>query len=61
MAWVAAMAWVPSLALELLHAVSVGKKNKNKKEKTRSSHSGTVEMNPVRNHEVAGSTPGLAQ
>ena len=27
----------------------------------RSSHCGAVEMNPTRNHEVAGSIPGLAQ
>ena len=27
----------------------------------RSSHCGATEMNPNRNHEVAGSTPGLAQ
>ena len=27
----------------------------------RSSHCGTAEMNPPRNHEVAGSIPGLAQ
>ena len=26
-----------------------------------SSHSGTVETNPTRNHEVAGSIPGLTQ
>ena len=26
-----------------------------------SSHSGSAETNPTRNHEVAGSTPGLAQ
>ena len=26
-----------------------------------SSHRGSAEMNPTRNHEVAGSTPGLAQ
>ena len=26
-----------------------------------SSHRGTVEMNPTRNHEVAGSIPGLTQ
>ena len=26
-----------------------------------SSHSGTVEMNPTRNHAVAGLIPGLAQ
>ena len=29
--------------------------------KIRSSHCGSVETNPTRNHEVAGSTPGLAQ
>ena len=29
--------------------------------KKRGSHSGTVEMNPTKNHEVAGSIPGLAQ
>ena len=28
---------------------------------TRSSHCGTVETNPTRNHEVSGSIPGLAQ
>ena len=28
---------------------------------TWSSHHGTGEMNPTRNHEVAGSIPGLAQ
>ena len=27
----------------------------------RSSHHGAAEMNPTRNHEVAGSNPGLAQ
>ena len=27
----------------------------------RSSHRGTAEMNPARNHEVAGLIPGLAQ
>ena len=26
-----------------------------------SSHCGTLEMNPTRNHEVAGSIPGLTQ
>ena len=31
------------------------------KEKDRSSHLGTAEMNPTRNHEVSGSIPGLAQ
>ena len=32
-----------------------------KKAKKESSHRGTVGMNPTRNHEVAGSIPGLAQ
>ena len=32
-----------------------------KKERKRSSHHGTAGMNPTRNHEVAGSIPGLAQ
>ena len=31
------------------------------KELERSSHRGTVETNPTRNYEVAGSIPGLAQ
>ena len=31
------------------------------KEKDRSSHCGTVETNPTRNHDVVGSIPGLAQ
>ena len=31
-----------------------------KKLKNRSSHRGAVETNPTRNHEVAGSIPGLA-
>ena len=29
--------------------------------KSRSSHRGSAETNPTRNHEVAGSMPGLAQ
>ena len=29
--------------------------------KKRSSHHGTAEKNPTRNHELAGSIPGLAQ
>ena len=32
-----------------------------KKLKIGSSHRGTVEINPTRNHEVTGSVPGLAQ
>ena len=31
------------------------------KKSTRGSHHGTVETNPIRNHEVAGLIPGLAQ
>ena len=31
------------------------------KSKIRTSHHGTAEMNPTRNHEVSGSIPGLAQ
>ena len=31
------------------------------KSRYRSSHCGVVEMNPTRNHEVAGSIPGLTQ
>ena len=37
------------------------KKRKKKKKKKRSSRHGAVETNPTRNHEVAGSIPGLAQ
>ena len=36
------------------------KKKKKKKSKQRSSRCGAAEMNPTRNHEVAGSIPGLA-
>ena len=32
-----------------------------KKRHMRRSHRGTAEMNPTRNHEVAGSIPGFAQ
>ena len=32
-----------------------------KKNKDRSSHRGATETNPMRNHEVAGLIPGLAQ
>ena len=32
-----------------------------KKSSTWSSHHGTAETNPTRNHEVAGTTPGLVQ
>ena len=36
-------------------------KNTTQKEKNGSSHGGTAEMNPTRNHEVANSIPGLTQ
>ena len=36
-------------------------KKKKKKKRSQSSCCGAVEMNPTRNHEVAGSIPGLAQ
>ena len=57
MAWVTTVARVQSLAQECPLAIGVTKKRK----KERSSHRGTVEMNPTRNYEVAGSIPGLAQ
>ena len=37
------------------------KKSGLKEQKSGSSRHGTAEMNPTRNHEVAGSIPGLAQ
>ena len=41
---------------------SIKKKKRRKKEKKlRSSHLGTAEMNPIRNHEVTGLTLGLIQ
>ena len=39
----------------------VAKEEKRKIRKGESSCHGTVETNPTRNHEVAGSIPGLAQ
>ena len=35
--------------------------SENKKQKDRSSHHGIAETSPTRNHEVAGSIPGLTQ
>ena len=34
---------------------------KKKRQKKRTSHCGTAETNPTRNHEIAGLIPGLAQ
>ena len=61
----AAAALIQPLAQELLYAVGVALKNKTKQNKKnlkgRESHRGTAETNPTRNHEVAGSIPGLVQ
>ena len=53
----AALPSVLSLAWEFLHGIGVVKKKKS----NRSSHNGAAEMNETRNHEVAGSIPGLTQ
>ena len=45
------------LVQELLYATGTAVK----KQTNRSSHHGTAETNPTRNHEVVGSIPGLAQ
>ena len=45
--------------LETLHASRQPKKRKEREKE--SSHPGSGETNPTRNHEVAGSIPGLAQ
>ena len=55
---------VQSLAWETPYATGVALKAKNKQTKKLgnwSSHRGAVEMNLTRNHEVAGSIPGLPQ
>ena len=46
------IAWEPPYA---------AKRQKHKQKKPGSSHHGTAETNPTRNHEVAGSIPGLTQ
>ena len=56
--WVNAVAWVQYLAQGFPYIVGIAK---NRKQRFRSSHGGVAEMNPTRNHEVAGSIPGLAQ
>ena len=65
--WPAAMALIRPLAWEPPYAASVGKKREKepvtniatftKNKKCRSSHRGTAEMNPTRNHEVLGAIP----
>ena len=76
-AQVSAVAWVQSLAWELLHATGAAKKkkkNQKKKSVNNKCWRGCVKknasrvpivaqwlMNPTRNHEVVGSIPGLAQ
>ena len=48
--------------IPLLSGISqLAQMEKKKNTWTGISHHGTVEMNPSRNHEVAGSIPGLAQ
>ena len=58
--FVAAAAWIQSVAQELPYAVGAAIK-KQKTTKKGSSHHGTVETNPTRNDEIAGLIPGLAQ
>ena len=52
------LAWEPPYAAGAAQEMA---KRQKKKKKDRSSHFGTVEKNPTRNCEVAGSIPGLAQ
>ena len=62
-AWATTVAWVRSLTCELPQAVGVTKKIKEigKLKKKGVSVMAKWLMNPTRNHEVVGSTPGLAQ
>ena len=69
------LAWEPpyasGAAQEIATTTTTDKKTKDKRQKKiiiikkkkniGSSHRGRAEMNPTRNHEVAGSIPGLAQ
>ena len=71
------LAWEPPYAVGVTLKKQNKKKTKNKKKEIgvsqvkqvelnfkmhfRSSHRGAVETNPTRNHEVAGSIPGLGQ
>ena len=66
-AWANAVAWIRSLAQEFPHAKGVAKITKfilfciNYFKIWWSSHCGTAETNPTRNHKAAGSIPGPAQ
>ena len=53
------LSWEPPYAAGA--ALGKAKRQKKKKVTLRSSRHGTAETNPTRNHEVAGSIPGLAQ
>ena len=61
------LAWEPPYAAGAAQEIATTKDKKTKKQKTKnkklsgSSHCGTVETNPTRNHEVASLIPGLAQ
>ena len=57
------MSQIRSLVQELPYTMGAEKKKKKEENylKGGSSHHGSVEINPSRNHEVAGSIPGLAQ
>ena len=60
-----ATAPIQSLAWELPYAMGAAPKSKTKQKNKKlvkwSSWRGSREVNPTRNHEVAGSMPGLAQ
>ena len=51
----------PSLGTSICHGSSPRKGKKDKKKKKKSYCRGSAETNLTRNHEVAGSIPGLAQ
>ena len=54
-AWVASEKWVQTTAQELPCATGAAQNKR-----SRSSYHGAAEADPTRNHEVAGSIPGLA-
>jgi len=53
--------WIPGLKGEGFSCSYKHGKERFFKKTAWSSHYGTVEMNPTKNHEVASSIPGLAQ